>query len=119
MWGLRCKLYRKDLIENIQFEEYKVAEDLLFNTNVVCSEKFERASLIQYPFYHYMIYAGSAMKQEFQDKYLEAMRVEELCYEKLTKISPEFADINLIGCSVRWYLKNMPIVSREEKTVQS
>lgn len=28
------------------------------------------------------------------------MRVEELCYEKLTKISPEFADINLIGCSV-------------------
>ncbi len=40
------------------------------------------------------------MKQEFQDKYLEAMRVEELCYEKLTKISPEFADINLIGCSV-------------------
>lgn len=101
VWGPVCKLYRKDLIENIQFEEYKVAEDLLFNTNVVCSEKFERASLIQYPFYHYMIYAGSAMKQEFQDKYLEAMRVEELCYEKLTKISPEFADINLIGCQCK------------------
>ena len=78
VWGPVCKLYRKDLIENIQFEEYKVAEDLLFNTNVVCSKKFERASLIQYPFYHYMIYAGSAMKQEFQDKYLEAMREEEL-----------------------------------------
>ena len=43
VWGPVCKLYRKDLIENIQFEEYKVAEDLLFNTNVVCSEKFERA----------------------------------------------------------------------------
>ena len=38
VWGPVCKLYRKDLIENIQFEEYKVAEDLLFNTNVVCSE---------------------------------------------------------------------------------
>lgn len=49
VWGPVCKLYRKDLIENIRFEEYKVAEDLLFNTNVVCSEKFERASLIQYP----------------------------------------------------------------------
>lgn len=47
------------------------------------------------------------MKQEFQDKYLEAMRVEELCYEKLTKISPEFADINLIGCSVSRVFENM------------
>ena len=62
VWGPVCKLYRKDLIENIQFEEYKVAEDLLFNTNVVCSKKFERASLIQYPFYHYMIYAGSVSR---------------------------------------------------------
>lgn len=115
MWGPVCKLYRKDLIENIQFEEYKVAEDLLFNTNVVCSEKFERASLIQYPFYHYMIYAGSAMKQEFQDKYLEAMRVEELCYEKLTKISPEFADINLIGCSVSRVFEKYAALSQRRK----
>ena len=43
VWGPVCKLYRKDLIENIRFEEYKVAEDLLFNTNVVCSEKFEKS----------------------------------------------------------------------------
>lgn len=59
------------------------------------------------------------MKQEFQDKYLEAMRVEELCYEKLTKISPEFADINLIGCSVSRVFENMLHCLQRRKTVQS
>ena len=55
------------------------------------------------------------MKQEFQDKYLEAMRVEELCYEKLTKISPEFADINLIGCSVSRVFEKYAALSPEKK----
>lgn len=55
------------------------------------------------------------MKQEFQDKYLEAMRVEELCYEKLTKISPEFADINLIGCSVSRVFEKYAALSPKKK----
>lgn len=116
VWGPVCKLYRTDLIAQMRFEEYEVAEDLLFNTNVICSEQFKRASLIPYPFYHYVIYEGSAMKQEFQEKYLEAMKVEEMCYEKLTKISPEFADINLIGCSVsRVFEKYAALSSKKRK----
>lgn len=115
VWGPVCKLYRKELIETIRFETYKVAEDLLFNTNVICSEKFEKASLIEYPFYHYMIYSGSAMKQEFQKKYLDAMEVEELCYKKLTKLSPEFADINLIGCSVSRVFEKYAALPPEKK----
>ena len=115
VWGPVCKHYRRDLIRNIQFEEYKVAEDLLFNTCVICSEKFRKASLIKYPFYHYVIYPGSAMKQEFQEKYLEAMKVEEICYDKLTAISPEFADINLIGCSVSRVFEKYAALSPEKK----
>jgi glycosyltransferase involved in cell wall biosynthesis len=100
VWGVFCKLYRKELLTAIYFEDYQVAEDLLFNTRIICSKKFQRVVTIEYPFYHYVIYPGSAMQQSFQQKYLEAMKVEALCYEKLTAISPKYADINLIGCSV-------------------
>lgn len=100
VWGPVCKLYRKDVIGECRFEDYKVAEDLLFNSNVICSGRLRKVVFINHPFYHYIIYPGSAMKQEFQEKYLVAMEVEKKCYNMLTAISPRFADINLIGCSV-------------------
>lgn len=115
VWGPVCKLYRMDLIRDIRFEEYKVAEDLLFNTNVICSEKFEKATLIHYPFYHYVIYNGSAMKQGFQEKYIDAMSVEEICYNRLTAISEKFGDINLIGCSVSRVFEKYAALSLKEK----
>ena len=115
VWGPVCKLFRKSVIEDIRFEDYKVAEDLLFNTNVICSEKFSRVATIYYPFYHYVIYSGSAMKQKFQKKYMDAMYVELECYQKLTAISPKFGDINLIGCSVSRVFEKYAQLSKEEK----
>lgn len=116
VWGPVCKLYRKDVIGDCRFEDYKVAEDLLFNTNVICSERFETCVLVEYPFYHYIIYPGSAMKQKFQEKYLVAMKVEKECYEKLTAISEKFADINLIGCSVsRVFEKYAQLSAKDRK----
>ena len=115
VWGPVCKLYRRNLIEDIRFEDYKVAEDLLFNTNVICSEKFRRVATMYYPFYHYVIYPGSTMKQGFQQKYLDAMQVELECYKKLTAISPVFGDINLIGCSVSRVFEKYAQLSKEEK----
>ena len=100
VWGPVCKLYRKDVIGECRFEDYKVAEDLLFNSNVICSGRLQRVVLVRHPFYHYIIYPGSAMKQEFQEKYLVAMEVEKKCYDMLSAVSHKFTDINLIGCSV-------------------
>lgn len=115
VWGPVCKLYRKDVIGDCRFEDYKVAEDLLFNTKVICSEHFERCVLVEYPFYHYIIYPGSAMKQKFQDKYLVAMEVEKKCYDMLTTISDKFADINLIGCAVSRVFEKYAQLSSEER----
>lgn len=115
VWGPVCKLYRRSLIQNIRFENYKVAEDLLFNANVICSKDFKRVATIYHPFYHYVIYPGSAMKQKFQQKYMDAMQVELECYEKLTAISPKFGDINLIGCSVSRVFEKYAQLSKEEK----
>ena len=70
VWAPFCKLYRKTVIGDCRFEEYKVAEDLLFNTKVICSGRLQKVVFIEYPFYHYMINEGSAMQQKFQKKYL-------------------------------------------------
>jgi glycosyltransferase involved in cell wall biosynthesis len=115
VWGPVCKLYRTALVRKVQFENYQVAEDLLFNTNVILQDDFARAAVIDYPFYHYVIYPGSAMKQKFQQKYLEAMKVEELCYNKLIAISPKYGDINLIGCSVSRVFEKYAQLSKAEK----
>lgn len=119
VWGPVCKLYRRDVIDECRFEEYKVAEDLLFNSSVICSEKFHTAVLVKYPFYHYIIYPGSTMKQQFQEKYLTAMKVEKRCYDMLTAISMRFADINLIGCSVSRVFEKYAQLSAEERKTHS
>lgn len=115
VWGPVCKLYRKDAIGACRFEDYQVAEDLLFNTKVICNEHFERVVQVNYPFYHYIIYPGSTMKQKFQKKYLVAMEVEKKCYEMLTAISPKYADINLIGCSVSRVFEKYAQLSKEDR----
>lgn len=115
VWGPVCKLYRREVIGDCRFEDYQVAEDLLFNTNVICSPRFEKTVQIEYPFYHYIIYPGSTMKQKFQQKYLTAMQVEKECYEKLTAISEKYADINLIGCSVSRVFEKYAQLSKEDR----
>lgn len=115
VWGPVCKLYRRDVIGDLRFEDYKVAEDLLFNTKVICGTTFQKAVLVEYPFYHYIIYPGSAMKQKLQEKYLTAMEVEKQCYDMLTAVSPQYADINLIGCSVSRVFEKYAQLSKEER----
>ena len=118
VWGPVCKLYRRDAIGECRFEDYKVAEDLLFNTNVICGDAFQKAVLVEYPFYHYIIYPGSAMKQKLQEKYLTAMEVEKKCYDMLTAVSRKYADINLIGCSVSRVFEKYAQLSKEERKIQ-
>ena len=58
------------------------------------------------------------MKQKLQQKYLTAMDVEKKCFDMLTSISPKFADINLIGCSVSRVFEKYAQLSKEERMLQ-
>ena len=60
-------------------DRYKVAEDLLFNTNVVCSEKFERASLIPVSYTHLLTQELYQVVAEYQKKcdYLHVHAMEQ------------------------------------------
>ena len=114
-WAPYCKLYRSELLRNIRFQPYRIAEDLLFNTDVICNTKFGSIASIDRKMYNYLIRNNSAMKQKFHEKYMEGMRIEGDCYRRLTAISKDFGEINLVGCGVSLVFEKYARLSAAEK----
>lgn len=113
-WAPYCKLYRRELLEKIRFKNYKIAEDLLFNTDVICETDYAKAVRIERKLYNYLIRENSAMKQNYQRKYLEGMEIEGECYSRLTAVSEKFADINLVGCGVSLVFEKFAQMTADE-----
>ena len=114
-WAVYCKLYRRSLLEKIRFQNYKIAEDLLFNTEVICDTEFSRIVTIDRKMYYYFIHANSAIRQGYQRKYLEGVQAEEHCYDRLIALSPKFGDINIVGCSISMMFERMAELSWKER----
>lgn len=114
-WAVYCKLYRRELLEKIRFKEYKIAEDLLFNTEVICDTEFSRVVTINRKMYYYFIHNNSAIRQGYQRKYLEGVQVEEHCYDRLTALSSKFGDINIVGCSISMMFERMAELTWKER----
>ena len=114
-WAVYCKLYRKELLEKIRFKKYKIAEDLLFNTEIICDTKLERVVTIDRRMYYYFIHNNSAIRQGYQRKYLEGVQVEEQCYDRLIQLSPKFGDINIVGCSISMLFERMAELPWKER----
>jgi len=114
-WAVYCKLYRRTLLEKIRFKEYKIAEDLLFNTEVICDTEFARVATIERKMYYYFIHENSAIRQGYQRKYLEGVKAEEMCYDRLIKLSPKFGDINIVGCSISMMFERMAELSWKDR----
>ena len=114
-WSVFCKLYKKSLLEKICFQPYKIAEDLLFNTEIICDTTFARIVSIERKMYYYFIHKNSAIRQGYQRKYLDGVKVEEQCYDRLIKLSPKFGDINIVGCSVSMMFERMAELSWKER----
>lgn len=114
-WSVYCKLYRADLLHNIRLKKYKIAEDLLFNTDIICEGKLDKVVFIDIPYYHYFIRDNSAIRQEYQKKYIDGVKVEENCYDRLIQISPRFGDINIVGCSVSMLFERIAELSHAER----
>ncbi len=114
-WAIFCKLYRKELLQKIRFKGYRIAEDLLFNTDVICETEFCSAVFTDKKMYNYRIRPNSAMQQGFHKKYMESMQVEAKCYKRLIGLSPEYGKIELISCGVRLFFEKYAKLSRAEK----
>lgn len=114
-WAVYCKLYRRELLEKIYFKKYKIAEDLLFNTEVICDTALQRVVTIDRKMYYYFIHNNSAIRQGYQRKYLEGVQVEEHCYDRLIQLSPKFGDINIVGCSISMFFERMAELTWKER----
>ena len=114
-WATVCKLYRKELLQEIRFRGYRIAEDLLFNTDVICETEFSSAVFTDKKMYNYRIRSNSAMQQGFHKKYMESMHVEAECYKRLIKLSQKYGQIELISCGVRLFFEKYAQLSYSEK----
>ena len=114
-WAVYCKLYRKELLERIRFKKYKIAEDLLFNTEVICDTPFSKVVTIERKMYYYFIHNNSAIHQGYQRKYMEGVQVEEHCYDRLIALSPKFGDINIVGCSISMMFERIAELNQKER----
>ena len=114
-WAVYCKLYKKELLENIRFKNYKIAEDLYFNTDIICDTNLQRVVTISHKMYYYFIHQNSAIRQGYQKKYLEGVKAEEQCYDRLIQLSEKFGDINIVGCSVSMLFEKMAELTFRER----
>lgn len=114
-WAVYCKLYKKELLEKIRFQQYKIAEDLLFNTEIICDTSFARVVTIERSMYYYFIHENSAVRQGYRKKYREGVVAEEQCYDRLIRLSPKFGDINIVGCSISMMFERMAELTWKER----
>lgn len=97
-WTVTGKIFPKYLVENIYFDSnLKIAEDLLFLTNVFLSNGKVRLLHIKKALYFYMINKSSAMHSKKYDiKLLNSLKVEVECYKKLSEKQVDLSNSLLI-----------------------
>lgn len=66
--GVGSKLYRKDILGNVHFQEGKVNEDFLFNVNVL-KQKTLKIYCITDPLYYYRIRVGSITQDVHPERF--------------------------------------------------
>lgn len=81
VWG---KLYRRDIIRNIQFKKMKIGEDTCFMLDVF--GKVNKSVFLPYVGYNYLCREGAITKiQKFGDKDIDRIRIAayfmEICYK--------------------------------------
>lgn len=90
------KLYRSKFLQNLQFEECPISEDLIFNTAV--STRMSQAILVDAPLYYYVQRSGSIIHQGITKKYIDQIDVYDRCYNLLKTESPELRNVCLQKC---------------------
>ncbi len=84
--GCINKIYKKEVVNKILFEEVAVAEDLKFNVDVVRNNKELKIVYSSLKLYNYYINSNSVMHGKFSTKNLDVLKQ----YDKLIKESEDY-----------------------------
>lgn len=81
--GPTCKMYKKDLFENIRFPDKKIYEDLAIMYKIV--DRCSKIALTNYQGYNYMYNSNSITKSKFSDSEISMLEYGEEIFEYITK----------------------------------
>lgn len=97
MWGPSCKLYKKDIINEIRFSvSMTCGEDLFFNSQIIFEDKIFRMVTTENSFYHYFQRNGSAIRSDFKTEWYDSFERECIIAEKLEKKYGEILNTELV-----------------------
>ena len=109
------KLYKKDVIGDIRFEENMVYEDIIFNWKVLKhTQKYVRSYKKNY---YYYINVKSTTRRDFSNEHLDLLTVAEMMIdrknesEKITKIAEQY----LTKCHLSILIKLMKSDEKHEE----
>ncbi len=85
------KLYKKEIIEGITFEKYKINEDDFWTYQIIANSK--RIITINKPFYYYIHRESSIMGQGYSEKNLDGLEARYKQYEFIKKNYPNLVFI--------------------------
>lgn len=86
--GPYCKLYKRAVIEDIEFrEDLRIAEDKLFVLKSIIESR--QIAFQEIKIYYYMQRDGSAMNTEFNEKKLDSKHVVDALYHEFGGVDPD------------------------------
>ena len=116
-WAPYCKMFDKSLIENVEYDEkYFIAEDLLFNVQVICDNDNFDIAVSKKCLYTYIMVPNSIMNSSYSEKNLAGLICEEEALQKLydLEIGNKVCKI-LFGGVIGFYARYSLLTKQEKK----
>lgn len=119
-WAPWCKLINKELIADIRYDEnVAIAEDLLFNTRLVCENEPYKIAYTNISLYNYVLPTESAMRQKYNSKFLIGLKTEEKVYQMFIEMGIEKGVDKILSNGVYVFYSRFSKLSKDEKKIYS
>lgn len=116
-WG---KLYRREIIDNIRFNEnVSMAEDLKFNVDILINNDLFGVKILDSALYNYRINSFGIMKAPYSKRVLDALLTEERVYKDLLRVGcSEDSLCKIFFNGVMTFYDRFSLLERKERKIK-
>lgn len=120
-WAPWCKLYTKEIIQNVEFPNVALAEDLMFNVNIICKNHINKIAITNKALYHYISRMDSATSVQYSDVFRQGILMEKECIEKLSNanIKIDYKKIKILYNGVVGFYNRVALIAKEKGKYKS